>query len=143
MTQIARQRGSISAQSMSLQRQRTGSVTTIPRLHSDSNRLYYGEPGSDEVQYHSVEARARTAQLPPVMVSRASALPPKPGFTCHLPTRQIWAIACQVLTCVVLQSKTIDEHPLCWLGFEEDCIITSCQEGMDGPVSSCVPDTEN
>jgi len=28
-----------------------------------------------------------------------------------------------------VMAKTIDEHPLCWLGFEEDCIITSCKEG--------------
>jgi hypothetical protein len=40
--------------------------------------------------------------------------------------------------CVVLQSKTIDEHPLCWLGFEEDCIITSCQEGMDMSRAACL-----
>lgn len=92
-TQIARQRGSISAQSISVQRQRTGSVTTLPRLRSDSNRLPNGEAETDEAVFHSVEPRSRTAQLPPVM------------------------------------TKTIDEHPLCWLGFEEDCIITSCQEG--------------
>lgn len=78
-THIARQRGSISAQSISLQKQSTGSVVTIPRLRSDSNRLYYGEPESDEVLYHSVEPRSRTAQLPPVMVSRASA-PVGTGF---------------------------------------------------------------
>ncbi|KAH9876432.1 hypothetical protein J1614_003563 [Plenodomus biglobosus] len=26
-------------------------------------------------------------------------------------------------------AKSIDEHPLCWIGFEEDCIITSCKNG--------------
>ncbi|TKA73623.1 hypothetical protein B0A49_02755 [Cryomyces minteri] len=26
-------------------------------------------------------------------------------------------------------SKSVDEHPLAWLGFEEDCIITSCNNG--------------
>ncbi|KAF1953680.1 WD40 repeat-like protein [Byssothecium circinans] len=26
-------------------------------------------------------------------------------------------------------AKTVDDHPLCWLGFEEDCIITSCKNG--------------
>ena len=26
-------------------------------------------------------------------------------------------------------SRTLDEHPLCGLAFEQDCIITSCQEG--------------
>lgn len=33
-------------------------------------------------------------------------------------------------------SKSIDKHPLCWLGFEEDCIITSCKDG--GSHSFCV-----
>jgi WD40 repeat protein len=28
-----------------------------------------------------------------------------------------------------VMAKAIDEHPLCWLGFEEDSIITSCKEG--------------
>ncbi|KAF2650545.1 WD40 repeat-like protein [Lophiostoma macrostomum CBS 122681] len=28
-----------------------------------------------------------------------------------------------------VMAKKIDEHPLCWLGFEEDCIITSCNSG--------------
>lgn len=28
-----------------------------------------------------------------------------------------------------VMSKAIDEHPLCWLGFVEDSIITSCKEG--------------
>lgn len=71
-TQIARHKSSISAQSLSLQRQRTGSVISIPtRIRSDSLRLFYGEPESDEVIYHAVEARSRTAQLPPVMVSPA------------------------------------------------------------------------
>lgn len=74
-TQIARQRGSISAPSISLQRHQTGSVATLPRLRSDSNRLCNGEAGRNEVFYHPVEPRARTAQLPPVMVGRASALP--------------------------------------------------------------------
>ncbi|PVH95155.1 WD40 repeat-like protein, partial [Periconia macrospinosa] len=26
-------------------------------------------------------------------------------------------------------AKSVDDHPLCWLGFEEDCIITSCKNG--------------
>lgn len=28
-----------------------------------------------------------------------------------------------------VMSKSIDEHPLCWLGFEADSIITSCKDG--------------
>jgi len=28
-----------------------------------------------------------------------------------------------------VMSKAVDDDPLCWIGFEEDCIITSCAEG--------------
>ncbi|KAF2123257.1 catabolite repression protein creC [Lophiotrema nucula] len=28
-----------------------------------------------------------------------------------------------------VMAKTVDEHPLCWLDFEEDCIMTSCNNG--------------
>jgi len=28
-----------------------------------------------------------------------------------------------------VMAKRVDEHPLCWLGFEENCIITSCNSG--------------
>ncbi|OCK84654.1 catabolite repression protein creC [Lepidopterella palustris CBS 459.81] len=28
-----------------------------------------------------------------------------------------------------VMAKSVDEHPLCWLGFEESCIITSCKNG--------------
>ena len=28
-----------------------------------------------------------------------------------------------------VMSKIADDHPLCWLGFEEHCIITSCKDG--------------
>ncbi|KAF2196181.1 WD40 repeat-like protein [Delitschia confertaspora ATCC 74209] len=28
-----------------------------------------------------------------------------------------------------VMAKLVDEHPLCWLGFEEGCIITSCSNG--------------
>ncbi|MCJ1387618.1 hypothetical protein MMC18_000461 [Xylographa bjoerkii] len=28
-----------------------------------------------------------------------------------------------------VMSKLVDPDPLCWIGFEEDCIITSCDEG--------------
>jgi hypothetical protein len=28
-----------------------------------------------------------------------------------------------------LQAKKVDEHPLSWLGFEEDCIMTACDGG--------------
>ncbi|KAF1981984.1 catabolite repression protein creC [Aulographum hederae CBS 113979] len=28
-----------------------------------------------------------------------------------------------------VMAKAVDDHPLCWLGFEEDCIITTCSFG--------------
>jgi hypothetical protein len=28
-----------------------------------------------------------------------------------------------------LQSKKIDNHPLSWLEFQEDCIMTACKDG--------------
>lgn len=28
-----------------------------------------------------------------------------------------------------VMSKSVDNHPLCWLGFEEHCILTSCKDG--------------
>jgi hypothetical protein len=71
----ARARGSISAQSMSLQRHRTGSTTTANRLRSDSNKT---QSFSQDIESlgdlinHTIEPRARTAQLPPVMVSESS-----------------------------------------------------------------------
>lgn len=92
---LARARGSVSGQSMSLARHRTESAS-VNRIRSDSNRSQ-GMQDQDEEEAvfinHPVEPRARTAQLPPVMV------------------------------------KTLDPHPLCGLVFEQDCIITSCQDG--------------
>jgi hypothetical protein len=124
----ARSRGSVSAQSMSLQRHGAGSTTTANRLRSDSNRTQNQAQDLDYVGdliNHTIEPRARTAQLPPVMVScgkNANAV-----LTCHL----LETRACSEKRRLTwyLQAKTIDDHPLCWLGFEEDCIITSCQEG--------------
>ncbi|KAL1388623.1 WD40-repeat-containing domain protein [Phyllosticta capitalensis] len=28
-----------------------------------------------------------------------------------------------------VMAKSVDDHALCWLGFEEDCILTSCENG--------------
>lgn len=36
---------------------------------------------------------------------------------------------CIVELTFVDQAKEVDEHPLVWLGFEEDCIITACKDG--------------
>merc|ERR1712000_190050 len=66
----ARPRGSISAQSVSLLRQRTESTSMVNRVRSDSNRTgSFKEDIVDESEFlnHAVEPRARTAQLPPVM----------------------------------------------------------------------------
>lgn len=94
---LARARGSVSGQSVSLARHRTESAS-VNRMRSDSNRSQgMRDQNNDEDEpvfvNHAVEPRARTAQLPPVMV------------------------------------KTVDSHPLCGLAFEQDCIITSCQDG--------------
>lgn len=96
---IARTRGSVSGQSMSLARHRTES-TIINRLRSESNRSQGPESPEEEEEEeeaefinHPVEPRSRTAQLPPVI------------------------------------SKALDTHPLCGLAFDQDCIITTCQDG--------------
>lgn len=67
----------------------------------------------DEVIDHEVESRTVTAELPPVMVSLSSCL-----FR-----------PCCLLTKTLSQSKVVDDHPMSWLGFEEDCIITTCVDG--------------
>ncbi|KAI8931507.1 hypothetical protein NX059_011169 [Plenodomus lindquistii] len=62
-----RQRGSITSSNLKMQRTRTeGSVN---RLRSNSN-LTSGSLLDDEEVVHSVEPRARTAMLPPVLVSQ-------------------------------------------------------------------------
>ena len=60
-----------------------------------------------------MESRFRTAELPPVMVrpSEESALPKE--------TADLF----------LYKNKKVDDDPLSWLGFEEDCIITSCSSG--------------
>lgn len=30
---------------------------------------------------------------------------------------------------LLLQSKIVDDDPLSWIGFEEDCIVTACAQG--------------
>ena len=92
----------------------------INRVRSDSNRtgsIQVDVVDESEFLSHGVEPKARTALLPPVMVWL---------FNLRL---EEWCI----LTFVILQSKKIDEHPLSGLAFEQDCIITSCLEGMYNP----------
>lgn len=96
-----RQRGSISSH---IPGDRKASVTTVGRLRSTSNltQVQTAETGEEEEEVvHSVDPKASTAVLPPVM------------------------------------SKSIDEHPLCWLGFEADSILTSCKDGK----STCISPT--
>ncbi|KAI9691034.1 MAG: hypothetical protein M1822_008654 [Bathelium mastoideum] len=76
-----------------------GSASAMTRLRSTSSlpppeEAEDGVVGDGEdIVVHAVEARARTAMLPPVM------------------------------------AKKVDEHPLAWLGFEENCILTGCLNG--------------
>jgi hypothetical protein len=35
------------------------------------------------------------------------------------------------------QAKTVDEHPVVWLGFEEDCILTTCKSGESNKLLNC------
>ena len=77
----------------------------------------------DDLIHHTIEPRARTSQLPPVMVSCGENA--KMAFS-----HAIRAYSESMGLTWYLQAKIIDDHPLCWLGFEEDCIITSCQEGQ-------------
>lgn len=103
-----RQRSSVTSATLKMQRTRTDGSNT--RLRSNSN-LTSGSVVEEEEVVHEVEPRARTAMLPPVMVS----------------SRQGLRVGPQLREFV--QAKKVDEHPLCWLGFEEDCIMTSCSNG--------------
>ena len=94
-------------------RSRTDSSTA--RFRSNSNLTTCS--GEDEVAVHPVDAKARTPFLPPVMVSGVG----------------LSRLQLKLLT--VLQAKSVDEHPLSWLGFEEDCIMTACNNGESK--SSC------
>ena len=108
MQASVRQRSSVTSATLKMQRTRTDGSNT--RLRSNSN-LTSGSILDEEEVVHPVEPRARTAMLPPVMVSQLNTFHVGPGL------REFW------------QAKKVDEHPLCWLGFEEDCIMTSCSNG--------------
>lgn len=62
-----RQRNSVTSATLKMQRSRTEGSTT--RLRSNSN-LTSGSVLDEEEVVHPVEPRARTAMLPPVMVSQ-------------------------------------------------------------------------
>lgn len=112
-------RGSISAHSNSLLRHRTESASVINRIRSDSNRTgSVQQPElADDAEFinHAIESQGRVAQLPPVLVRED-------------------VVLTQTCTDLVIQSKKIDEHPLCGVAFEQDCIITTCLEGESGPL---------
>ena len=78
---MARSRGSISAQSVSLTRPRNASSIAVNRLRSDSATQSDQEELNDDAEFlsHPVEPRARTSQLPPVMVRLSYQ---KSSFTC-------------------------------------------------------------
>ncbi|KKK24651.1 hypothetical protein P175DRAFT_0505159 [Aspergillus ochraceoroseus IBT 24754] len=87
-----RQRSSMVASSTHVSRHRADSAGN--RMRSDSQRTAPDtENPYDQTIHHPVEARARTALLPPIM------------------------------------SKIVGEDPICWLGFQEDTIMTSSLEG--------------
>jgi hypothetical protein len=107
-----RHRNSITSSNLKMQRTRTDSSANRMRSNSNLTSGSFEDEGDEGDSYevvHPVEARARTAMLPPVLVSSG----PRRG---HVAANR-------------LQAKSVDEHPLCWLGFEEDCIITSCKNG--------------
>jgi hypothetical protein len=103
-----RQRNSIASSNLKMQRTRTDSSAN--RLRSNSN-LTSGSMLDEEEVVHPVEPRARTAMLPPVLV-------------CALQSTN-----CAASQLIRPQAKKVDEHPVVWLNFEEDCIITSCKSG--------------
>ena len=80
------------------------------RFRSNSNLTAVSVDG-EGVTEHPVESRTRTAELPPVMVWH-----PVSFWNLSILTRDG-------------QSKIIDDDPLSWLGFEEDCMITACAQG--------------
>jgi len=107
-----RQRGSVSSHAP-FGRHRTESQVTA-RLRSNSSLTSQSVEGDESIE-HAVESRTRTAELPPVMVSAIY-------LTCREHSNN-----------VAKQSKSVDDDPLCWIGFEEDCIITLCAEGTCSP----------
>ena len=104
-------RGSVTSNAIT--RKETNS--TVGRIRSHSTISEDGEGatnGTDVV--HGFRTKASTAMLPPVMVSHK---------TIH--ARPILASVLMLR----LQSKKIDNHPLSWLEFQEDCIMTACKDG--------------
>jgi hypothetical protein len=96
-----RHRNSITSSNLKMQRTRTDSSANRMRSNSNLTSGSFEDEGDEGDSYEVV--------LPPVLVSSGL----RRG---HVAANR-------------LQAKSVDEHPLCWLGFEEDCIITSCKNG--------------
>ncbi|KAF2418269.1 WD40 repeat-like protein [Tothia fuscella] len=85
----------------------------------------------------SVRQRASIVSSLPGMRNRAESSVTMLRSTSNLSRRSleegdiVHAVEPRARTAILppVMAKIIDEHPLCWLGFEEDCIITSCKEG--------------
>ena len=84
------------------------------RLRADSSLSNGADGEGVDEKVHAVEPRARTATLPPVCVSSAFSGCRTPGSAGDANR---------------MQSKTVDDDPLCWLEFTEDAIMTSCKQG--------------
>lgn len=110
-----RQRGSISSRFTNTLLRAETQNTSTSRLRSNSGNSNDAE--EDATIKHPVEPRARTAILPPVLVSADT--------SSHKPQ----AILLPQIYSDKSQSKSIDPDPLCWLTFTEDSIITSCKTG--------------
>lgn len=78
---------------------RKESQTTVSRLRSNSSRSQAQPDGVDGARGDEVEVVHAVDSK-----AQTAALPP-------------------------VMSKNVDKHPLCWLGFEESCILTSCKDG--------------
>jgi hypothetical protein len=85
---------------------------SITRLHSASinSRPSLEE---EEVIVHPAEPKAKIPMLRSLVVSSSSK-----------------AVKCQTNSLTTDQEKRVDDHPLCWIGFQEDCIITTCKKGQ-------------
>ncbi|KAF2772347.1 WD40 repeat-like protein [Teratosphaeria nubilosa] len=101
---VANNRGpSVSSHMPSYRKEST--QATVTRLRSDSSRSRADGELASTVDGESEATEAAAEAVHPVDSMRTTAvLPP-------------------------VMNKVVNEHPLSWVGFEEDCIITSCRDG--------------
>jgi hypothetical protein len=106
-----KRRGSVTSNAIT--RKETNS--TIGRIRSHSTISEDAEGAANGVDVvHGFRTKASTAMLPPVMVS-------------HRRRIRLATLPSELMA--KLQSKKIDTHPLSWLEFQEDCIMTACKDG--------------